>query len=109
MSLGVKKILSISGARLLFMVASWNSYSKSATALKPLIIAIALLSLAKSTVSFFEYPKTSILGLSLKISEISSILSSTLNKGFLDWLSATPRMTLSNNAAALSTISICPK
>ena len=66
------------------MVASWNSYSKSATALKPLIIAIALLSLAKSTVNFFEYPKTLILELSLKISEISSILSSTLNKGFLD-------------------------
>jgi hypothetical protein len=32
----------------------WDGYSKSATALSPLMIAIALFSLAKSTVNFFE-------------------------------------------------------
>ena len=52
-------MLSISGAKDLFIVANWNSYSKSETALKPLMIAEALKSLAKSTVNFLGKPTTS--------------------------------------------------
>ena len=65
LSFGVKNILSISGARDLFIVANWNSYSKSDTALKPLTIAQALWSLATLTVSCLGKSTISTLGLSL--------------------------------------------
>ena len=46
---GVRKNVSIFLSRCLFMPASWNSYSKSETARKPLRMIWALIFLAKST------------------------------------------------------------
>ena len=55
---GVIKRVSILGLSRLFIPLSWNSYSKSETALNPLIIICALCSLAKSTSKRIEtqYP-----------------------------------------------------
>ena len=47
---GVRKIVSTPSVRCLFIVASWNSYSKSDTARSPRTIALSPLSRAKSTV-----------------------------------------------------------
>ena len=101
-------MLSISGARDLFIVANWNSYSKSDTALSPLIIAQAFCSFAISTVSCLGKPTTSTWELSLYIEVASLILSSKENKGFFASFFAIAITILSNSPHALSMISICP-
>ena len=49
-ALGVKNILSKSGDMALFILAIWNSYSKSDTALNPLTKTFDHYCLAKSTI-----------------------------------------------------------
>ncbi len=49
LALGVRKTLSRSGDMALFILAIWNSYSKSETALRPLIKILLSTSIARST------------------------------------------------------------
>ena len=51
LAFGVKNMLSKSGDIALFIFANWNSYSKSETALNPLIKIFDSCSLARSTTS----------------------------------------------------------
>src|SRR5690606_27548460 len=107
-SAGVKNIVSTSPApRCRFMVASWNSNSKSDTARKPRRMTWIPCCRAKSTVSTAK-PVTSTLGTSVSTARAMATRCSRLNAGALPGLAAIATTTLSNSRAARRTRSWCP-
>ena len=108
----VRNMVSICGSSALFMLASWNSNSKSETARIPRNTTLALCSRMLS-ISNELNPTTMILCFCCAnvfpiTSRTSSRRSSGENRVFLLRLEAIPTITRSNNFRALVAISICP-
>src|SRR6185312_5792626 len=106
-SCGVRKTVSMSRSRWRFMLASWNSNSKSEIARRPRMITVARWRLANSTVSS-EYPSTSTFDRSSRTRRARSIRASSGNMGVLLGLEAMATMTRSKMPAARRTRSWWP-
>ena len=91
-----------------FIVAIWNSNSKSDTCLNPRIRATTLLSRAKSAIKP-SVENAFTLGICLVAPSINSILSSESNSGFFSELTATAKIIWSKSFEARSAISIWPR
>src|SRR5690606_36972338 len=106
-SAGVRNRVSTSGIRWRFMLAIWNSYSKSDTARRPRSSTPAPTSRMKCA-SSVSNPQTSTFGCPESASRASLTRSSSGSVGPLAWLAATPTITFSNSGAARSTRSMWP-
>src|SRR5690606_12039512 len=106
-SAGVRNRVSTSGIRWRFMLAIWNSYSKSDTARSQLSRNPAPTSPTKCATSESK-PRTSTFGCPASASRASFTRSSSDSVGPLAWLAATPTITFSNSGAARSTRSMWP-
>src|SRR5690606_1602881 len=106
-SAGVRNRVSTSGIRWRFMLAIWNSYSKSDTARRPRSSTPAPTSRTKCA-SSVSNPRTSTFGCPESASRASLTRSSSGSVGPLAWLAATPTITFSNSGAARSTRSMWP-
>src|SRR5688500_7428657 len=99
---GVRNTVSISGYRLRFMPASWNSYSKSDTARRPRSTTRAPCLRTKS-VSSPENPTTCTFLMSPRISRAMAVRSSSVKNGRFALLSAIASTSVSNSVAARRT------
>src|SRR5690606_11763668 len=106
-SAGVRNSVSTSGIRWRFMLASWNSYSKSDTARRPRSSTPPPTSATKWASSELK-PMTSTLAWEASAPRASSTRRSSDSAGPLAGLSATPTISLSNSGAARSTRSTWP-
>src|SRR5205823_2742401 len=95
---GTRNTVSTPGARLRFMSAIWNSYSKSLTARRPRTISVAPAARTKAA-SRPSNDRTSTLG-STAAFWISATRSSSVNSGCFATLTATAMMTRSANVRA---------
>src|ERR1700754_1678648 len=101
-SAGVRNSVSAWGIRWRFMLASWNSYSKSDTARRPRRTTPAPISATKWA-SRQSKPRTSTLGRSASARRASAMRSPRLKPGPLFRLSATATTMRSNRGAARDT------
>src|SRR6185312_15782861 len=101
-SAGVRNRVSASGIKCRFMLASWNSYSKSDTARRPRRITPAPVSRTKSASSEAK-PRTSTLAMPSSAVRASAMRSSNAKPGLLPGLSAMPTISRSNSGAARPT------
>src|SRR5690606_23531096 len=106
-SAGVRNSVSTSGIRWRFMLASWNSYSKSDTARSPRSRMPAPISWTKCA-SRESKPRTSTCRWCASASRVRSTRSCSPSAGRLAGLSATPTIRRSNSGAARFTRSTCP-
>src|SRR5690606_38795670 len=106
-SAGVRNKVSTSGIRWRFMLAIWNSYSKSDTARRPRSSTPAPTSRTKYASSESK-PRTSTCGCAASAWRARSTRNSSGNVGPLDWLAATTTIRRSNIGAARSTRSMWP-
>ena len=104
---GVRNKVSTSGIRWRFMLAIWNSYSKSDTARRPRSRMPPCTERTKCA-SKVSKPTTSTLSCCANASRASSTRSSSGSVGPLEGLCATPTTTFSNNGAARCTRSMWP-
>src|SRR4249919_1906316 len=106
-SAGVRNSVSQFGIRCRFMLASWNSYSKSDTARRPRSSTPAPTSCTKCASSEWK-PSTRTFGMSAMDTRARRTRSSSGSAGLLPGLSATPTMIVSNSEAARCTRSTWP-
>src|SRR5690606_1030091 len=106
-SAGVRNRVSAWGIRWRFMLASWNSYSKSDTARKPRNSTPAPSSRTKLA-SSPSNPRTSTFGKAASALRASSTRRARGSAGRLAGLSATPTTSRSNSGEARCTRSTCP-
>ena len=105
--LGIINKVSIASSRFRFINPIWSSYSKSLTALRPLMITVALFACAKSVNKLSKGRISTCLRPSSPC-WMSSTRCSIENNGFFLGFRATETIYLSKIFKALRMISICP-